>query len=296
MDDIVLKRLQSLELEMAKVLLSICERHNLKIWADGGTLLGAVRHGGFIPWDDDIDFVMFRDDYEKLKEIAKKEALPEPYYFEDAFFSFRFNYGGTTMFVPNAKLPDGKGSGNGGSVWIDINCLDKLPEIDADFQNQWKKFRRYDRKTNNKIRMCFASAKGIKGKCWHLLCSFCNVEKREKKVDRFCKQFQGVDCDILSKLPLYMRIEKFSDVTKLPLYNKDWYDDTVILPFNGLNMPCPVNYDLALRTMYGNNYMTPLKVASLHGEVIINLDRPYQEVVNELLHEIPWWKRFFYKH
>ena len=60
------KKLWAVEMDLAEKLLNVCKKHDLKIWAEGGTLLGAVRHKGFIPWDNDMDFVMMRDDYEKL--------------------------------------------------------------------------------------------------------------------------------------------------------------------------------------------------------------------------------------
>lgn len=72
------KFLQEKELDMVKEFLKICEKHNLKYFMAGGTFLGAVRHKGFIPWDDDVDLGMYRDDYEKFLDIAKRE-LPYPY-------------------------------------------------------------------------------------------------------------------------------------------------------------------------------------------------------------------------
>ena len=56
------KKVWAIELEMADRLLTVCRENNLKIFADAGTMLGAVRHKGFIPWDDDMDFAMFRED------------------------------------------------------------------------------------------------------------------------------------------------------------------------------------------------------------------------------------------
>ena len=59
---------------------AVCEKHGLKYWVAFGTMLGAVRHNGFIPWDDDFDVFMLREDYEKFLTVADKE-LPE--YFKD---------------------------------------------------------------------------------------------------------------------------------------------------------------------------------------------------------------------
>ena len=74
-----LKHLQQIELKILKEVISICESNNLKYYAFGGTALGAVRHGGFIPWDDDIDIAMFRDDYDKLLEILDNNLSDEYY-------------------------------------------------------------------------------------------------------------------------------------------------------------------------------------------------------------------------
>ena len=68
-DDTELKHLQNLELMILKDFIHLCDKNNLDYYIYGGSLLGAVRHKGFIPWDDDIDMIMFRDDFEKFKEI-----------------------------------------------------------------------------------------------------------------------------------------------------------------------------------------------------------------------------------
>ena len=73
-----MKKVWEVQMQLMRKLLEVCARHGLKVWIDGGSLLGAVREKGYIPWDDDIDMIMMRPDYDRLIEHAA-EWLPEPY-------------------------------------------------------------------------------------------------------------------------------------------------------------------------------------------------------------------------
>lgn len=72
-NDIELKKVQAAEMSILKDFVSVCEENNLKYFALAGTTLGALRHGGFIPWDDDIDVGLLREDYDKVLEIFKRD-------------------------------------------------------------------------------------------------------------------------------------------------------------------------------------------------------------------------------
>ena len=88
-----LRKAQLIMLDMLVEFDAICQKHNLKYWLDSGTLLGAVRHKGFIPWDDDIDLSMPVEDYRKFKKIANNE-LSDNIFFQtrDTDPKFKFDY------------------------------------------------------------------------------------------------------------------------------------------------------------------------------------------------------------
>lgn len=137
-----LDKIHNIELEIAAEILRVCERNNLTVFAHAGTLLGAIRHQGFIPWDDDMDFSMMREDYEKFIELAPKELSDRfelssfklnsktPYYF------IKIMKKGTVFAESssrNLSVPKG--------IFIDIFPYDYLPDDEQKRINIQKKQR-----------------------------------------------------------------------------------------------------------------------------------------------------------
>ena len=81
------KRLWNIQLNLITEVARICEKHNIRWFAYGGTLLGATRHKGFIPWDDDVDLAILRPDYERFKAVVKEEVKAS--YFVDAWYDYK---------------------------------------------------------------------------------------------------------------------------------------------------------------------------------------------------------------
>ena len=82
---------------------------------------------------------------------------------------------------------------------------------------------------------------------------------------------------------------------KLKLYDKHFFDDVVMLPFEDITLPCPVGYDGILTLKYGD-YMKPVKAHTNHGGMYVDLQKPFQEVIVDRIKASPWYKRFLYRH
>lgn len=127
--DTELKQLQKIELEMLVELDRICRKYRIEYSLDGGTLLGAVRHKGFIPWDDDADVIMLRREYMKFRKACKKELDRTRFFLQDYQSDPEYRWGYAKLRRNNTKFVRlGQEGLKLQGVFMDILVADNVPD------------------------------------------------------------------------------------------------------------------------------------------------------------------------
>ena len=257
-----LRTIQLAELNIMRSILPILQKYDLKYFMLGGTLLGAVRHQGFIPWDDDMDIGMPRPDYEQFLQIVEKE-LEAPfqlhtffsgtseysYYYarvEDKSLLLRRSASAITVLVP---------------VWIDVFPLDGVPDNRLHFKI-WKQYCSHNLKwfSYSQLKYFIPTTRARSGIIGGIMYysklvffklnveDYLNTEHFWKRLDRGLK---SVDYESASRLINYCGAWHFKE-----MFPKSVYGKGKLYPFEDLMLMGPVDYDYVLTQMYGD-YMTP---------------------------------------
>lgn len=273
-----MKKVWAVELDLLNEFMRVCRKYDIKFFAAGGTILGAVRHKGFIPWDDDIDLMMMRSEYERLCKIAQTEFKP-PYFFqteETDSGSYRghaqLRNSMTTGILRNEfhqrrKINQG--------IFIDIFPLDYVPNDFLDRKDLLKRMRWYNRKCNEAQ---------IKSYPWHftfrrnIIALFINFiehffESKEKATIKAKEYFLEREKIAVSTKPSnHLLMAPFT--VERWIYNINDIRSSVDKPFEMLTIPLPVNYESVLNKTYGK-WKEFVVGGSVHGGVIFDTERPY---------------------
>lgn len=271
-----MKRVWAMELDMVKSFVSVCERYNLTYYIMGGTLLGAVRHKGFIPWDNDIDMAMPRKDFNKLLEIGPT-AFEKPLFFQTPVTEQgRF-------FCTYVKIRDERGTaaseaeyskGINCGMFIDVFCLDEIPD------GKWRRDL-YVRKLNEIAKMqrfCFdkpvggglsANAKhALQRLVYRLVYHSPDATQLFRVYHRNAGKFAGKGCKEVAHLD-------FGYHNKFVWNRSDWAN-AVQLDFEGMKLNAPAGYEAILKHQFGD-YMRFPDDKSTHDYFEFDPDVPYTE-------------------
>jgi len=277
-----MKKVWAVELDLLKKLLEVCEKHNIHIVACGGTVLGAVRHKGFIPWDDDIDMMMLREEYDKLCKIAQEE-FKYPYFFQTEYTDpgslrrhAQLRNSETTAILAKEK---GKVKFNQG-IFIDIFPLDnvtnhlwkfKIQKNIADFYrrlygfvyNNSYMYKQEEISTEQKIKSVIAKS----------IDKVFSYQKIYKKFEETCAYFNNENTEYVSQL-------FFEFDNKVRYRKKEYLQDIIEMEFEMLKIPVCREYEKMLDSRYGK-WRTFVTGSSNHGQVIFDTNINYKVFLNE---------------
>ena len=275
----MMKRAWAGQIEVIEEIRKVCQRHNIKWFADYGTLLGAIRHKGFIPWDDDIDIGMKRDDLQNFIKYGKDE-LPEGYKIlcmdlEPEYDSLIVRVVNSTSISNDAKRME-KYHGCPYVLGIDIFPLDYISRDKDECQFHLEV-----------INIILGAIDAVT-----------SSDITEQELDSYLvqvEQLTGVTIDrkVPVKLSLMRLAEKLCSIYGTDdadevagiwrliwqeNFPKEWFDDLIEVPFETVTIPVPKEYDRILKIKYGDNYMTPIKK--------ITHDYPFYKTQEKIIQEM----------
>lgn len=244
------KKVWAIEIDLYKEFERVCKKYGLPYFTDGGTTLGAVRHGGFIPWDDDLDVCMPRSAYNKLKSLSNE--FNSPYFLQSPMTDEEYGYSFLRLRNSNTTVvvePFNYCKFNQG-IYIDIFPLDKVTEEDY----LWRREQIHELIMKNSAYM----RRNYKDK------SERDIALIEKYISK-----DILPCEVFAEIENIATIDEEKNTEYLSLLvstqyapeKKIWsrriFDSAIDKEFNGIKVKIPVGYDEQLQIYFGNYWEYP---------------------------------------
>lgn len=277
-----LKKVWAAQMDMLLLVKDVCEKNNITFFLTYGSLLGAIRHGGMIPWDDDIDITMDRENYEKFIKIAP-EQFPEGYFFqnfhtEDAshiiFTKIRKE---DTTAINSFEKPYNYHFNQG--IFLDVFPLDRVPDSQKERDSLLKKYMFWKRQANRWARMFDCSTYHFVRKQVMLLLPLILMIRLVIKIFRI----PNIPCVVMEKL-----VKKYNDMdTKylsnyffgiMYLWPVEYFNKAKMVNFEFTEMPVPEGSEDILTRTYGD-WKAPVKGGSEHEGVFFDTEKSYKEYI-----------------